>query len=103
MWDEDTTRQFSPADGEPPPPGRTLDDLCGLVESLCGEVARFRARVEEGLLDTTPLAETLEAVRGEVRGVAARLAALGAAVAEVTRAARRIERKVNGISIACSE
>lgn len=103
MSNEDTTRQFSTEGGGQGQPGRTLDDLFRLVEALAGEFTEFRGRVETRLLNTTPLSETLEAVRADVRGVAEQQDTLAREVAEIAKAARRIESKVNGISIDFSE
>jgi len=102
MSNEDTTRQFPPAGGGQQP-GRTLDDLFQLMESLRGEFTEFRARVEARLLNTTLLSETLNAVRADVRAVAERQDPLEQDVAEIAKASRRIESKVNGISIDFSE
>jgi chromosome segregation ATPase len=110
MSDEDTTtREFSP-EGDQEQHGRTLDDLFSLVESLRGEFTEFRDRVEVRLLRTTPLSETLEVVRADVASVAQQqhtlrneVSEISKAVAEIAKGNRRIENKVNGISIDLSE
>lgn len=116
MPDADTTTQFS-REGDGPQPGRTLDDLFGLVESLRGEFAEFRERVEIRLLGTTPLSEMIDAIRADVGIVAERQNAFGKEVAEIAKAvteltkatseiakgSRRIESKVNGIAIDFAE
>jgi chromosome segregation ATPase len=116
MSDEDTTRQFS-SPGDKPQQGQTLDDLFSLVRSLRGEFTEFRDRVEVCLLSTTPLSETLEAVRAGVGTVAERqgtlhnevsetrkeVAEIAKAVTEIAKGSRRIESKVNGISIDFAE
>lgn len=144
MHDEDTTEQLSPGGGRQQR-GRTLDDLFSLVQSLRGEFTEFSDKVEVRLLRTTPLSETLEAVRADVGIVAERqdtlrievaeirtevaeirtevaavrteltevrtevaavrteVAEIARAVTEIAKASRRIESKVNGISIDFSE
>lgn len=109
MSDADTTRQFSD-EGDQRPEGRTLNDLFFLVESLGGEFTEFRDKVEVRLLRTTPLSETLETVRGNVAAVAEHqdtlrndVAEIAKVIAEIAKGSRRIESKVNGISIDFSE
>jgi methyl-accepting chemotaxis protein len=112
MSDEDTTKQFSP-EVDRQPQGRTLDDLFSLVQSLRGEFTEFRDRVEGRL----PLSKTLDEVRADVGTIAEMLVTLRNEVAEIAKAVteitktiteiakgnRRIESKVNGISIDFSE
>jgi len=109
MSDQDTTRKFSPEDDQQQQ-GHTLDDLFSLVQSLRYEFTEFRDKVEVRLLRTTPLSETLEAVQADVRTVAERQDTLRNEVSEISKTAseiakgnRRIENKVNGISIDFSE
>ena len=93
MSDEDTTRQFSP-EGDGQQQGRTLDDLFSLVQSLRGEFMEFRDRVEVRLLRTTPMSETLEAVRADVRLVAERQDTLRNEVAEIRNEVGEIRNEV---------
>src|SRR5206468_2305846 len=92
MSDEDTTRQFSPEGyGQQ---GRKLDDLFSLVQSLRGEFTEFRDRVEVRLLRTTPMSETLEAVRADVRLVAERQDTLRNEVVEIRNEVGEIRNEV---------
>ncbi len=75
-----------------------------------GEFTEFRYRVEVRLLSTTPLSETLDVVRAEVGTIAERqdtvrseVAEIAKAVTEIAKVNRRIESKINGISIDFSE
>lgn len=109
MSEEDTTREFSSV-GDRQEQRRTLDDLFSLVDSLRSEFTEFQDRVEVRLLKTTPLSETLEAVRADVGTVAERqdmlrneVSEISKAVSEIVKGNRRIENKINGISIDFSE
>jgi hypothetical protein len=98
-------------------PNRTLDNLFSLVELLRGELTDFRAeftefrdRVEVRLLSTTPLGETVDLVRADIAVLAERQTTLSTEMsgiaktnAEIAKASRRIESKVNGISIDFAE
>lgn len=123
MSDQDITRQF-PAESDQQPDARTLDTLFELVESLRNDFTAFRDRVEPRLLATTPLSETLEAIRLDVGVIGERHDTLANNVGEITKTVaaltttaveltkvtseiakgnRRIESKVNGISIDFAE
>ncbi len=123
MSDEDTKRQF-PREGDEHPNARSLDALFELIESLRKEFTEFREKAETRLLNTTPLSETLEAIRVDVGTIGERQDTLGKHVAEIAKTVselgspvteltrvtseiakgnRRIESKVNGISIDFAE
>jgi archaellum component FlaC len=66
---EDTTKRLgATGNGD----GRTIDDLFEMMQSFRAEFVEFRDKVEARLLSTTPLSETLEALRVEVRGLSER-------------------------------
>ena len=127
--DEETTKRLSPETSEGD--GRTIDDLFrlvqssfdflrGRIESLEGEFRAhrvefeahraefvdFRDKVDSRLLKmTTPLSETLEAIRVEVRQVgerqenfAARQDAFAVELADLKRIVRKIDHKLGGLS-----
>jgi hypothetical protein len=95
MSDEETTREFS-SENDRQQPGRTLDALFSLVESLRNEFTEFRDKIEVRLLRTTPLSETLDAVRADVATIAERQDTLSKTVNEIAKGTRRIENKING-------
>ena len=120
--DEETTKRLSPetSEGE----GRTIDDLFrlvqssfdflrGRIESLEGEFRAhrvefeahraefvdFRDKVDSRLLKmTTPLSETLEAIRVEVRQVGERQDVFAVEFADLKRIVRKIDHKLGGLS-----
>ena len=120
--DEETTKRLSPETSEGS--GRTIDDLFRLVQSSFdflrgrieslegefrahrvefeahrGEFVDFRDKVDSRLLKmTTPLSETLEAIRVEVRQVGARQDAFAVELADLKRIVRKIDHKLGGLS-----
>ena len=120
--DEETTKRLSPETSEGD--GRTIDDLFrlvqssfdflrGRIESLEGEFRAhrvefeahraefidFRDKVDSRLLKmTTPLSETLEAIRVEVRQVGERQDAFTVELADLKRIVRKIDHKLGGRS-----
>lgn len=112
-----TSTANSPPEATDRKKGHTYDDLFRLLESLRGEFRELRVSVAECSPLTSPLSETLEAVRADVGTVDLRLKAFGVeaseirnavsettkVVAEIAKACRRIESKVNGVAIDCAE
>ena len=120
--DEETTKRLSPETSEGD--GRTIDDLFRLVQSSFdflrgrieslegefrahrvefeahrGEFVDFRDKVDSRLLKmTTPLSETLEAIRVEVRQVGERQDAFAVELADLKRIVRKIDHKLGGLS-----
>ena len=115
--DETTKRLSSEASAEV---GHTIEDVFQLVVSMNDQLIRledrfeahraefieFRDKVDSRLLKmTTPLSETLEAIRVEVRQVgerqenfAARQDAFAVELADLKRIVRKIDHKLGGLS-----
>ena len=115
--DETTKRLSSEASAEV---GHTIEDVFQLVVSMNDQLIRledrfeahrtefieFRDKVDSRLLKmTTPLSETLEAIRVEVRQVgerqesfAARQDAFAVEFADLKRIVRKIDHKLGGLS-----
>jgi len=115
--DETTKRLSSEASAEV---GHTIEDVFQLVVSMNDRLIRledrfeahraefleFRDKVDSRLLKlTTPLSETLEAIRVEVRQVgerqdsfAARQDAFAVELADLKRIVRKIDHKLGGLS-----
>ena len=115
--DETTKRLSSEASAEV---GHTIEDVFRLVVSMNdrlikledrfeahrAEFVEFRDKVDSRLLKlTTPLSETLEAIRVEVRQVgerqdsfAARQEAFAVELADLKRIVRKIDHKLGGLS-----
>jgi septal ring factor EnvC (AmiA/AmiB activator) len=102
---EDPTRRFESAGNGG---GRTLDDLFEMMQSLRNdfdalrtEFTAFRDKVDARLLKiTTPLSETLEAIRVDIRAVtesqdasARETAEMRSDIADIKKVNRRIETK----------
>ena len=108
--DETTKRLSSEASAEV---GHTIEDVFQLVVSMNDRLIRledrfeahraefleFRDKVDSRLLKlTTPLSETLEAIRVEVRQVGARQDAFAVELADLKRIVRKIDHKLGGLS-----
>jgi len=114
---DETKRLSSEASAEG---GHTIEDVFRLVVSINDRLIRledrfethrtefeahraefveFRDKVDSRLLKmTTPLSETLEALRGEVRQVAERQDAFAVELADLKRIVRKIDHKLGGLS-----
>lgn len=115
--DETTKRLSSEASAEG---GHTIEDVFRLVVSMNDRLIRledrfethraefeahraefveFRDKVDSRLLKmTTPLSETLEAIRGELRQVAERQDAFAVELTDLKRIVRKIDHKLGGLS-----
>ena len=108
--DETTKRLSSEASAEV---GHTIEDVFQLAVSINDRLIRledrfeahraefveFRDKVDSRLLKmTTPLSETLEAIRVEVRQVGARQDAFAVELADLKRIVRKIDHKLGGLS-----
>ena len=108
--DETTKRLSSEASAEV---GHTIEDVFQLVVSMNDRLIRledrfeahraefveFRDKVDSRLLKlTTPLSETLEAIRVEVRQVGERQDAFAVELADLKRIVRKIDHKLGGLS-----
>ena len=104
--DETTKRLSSEASAEG---GHTIEDVFRLVVSISDRLAgledrsevhraefvEFRDKVDSRLLKmTTPLSETLEAIRGDIRQIKERQDAFAAELSEVKRIVRKIDYTV---------
>src|SRR5437016_11234945 len=104
--DETTKRLSSEASAEV---GHTIEDVFQLAVSMNDRLIRledrfeahraefveFRDKVDSRLLKmTTPLSETLEAIRGDIRQVRERQDAFAAELSEVKRIMRKIDYTV---------
>ena len=93
--------------------GHTIEDVFQLAVSINDRLIRledrfeahraefveFRDKVDSRLLKlTTPLSETLEAIRVEVRQVGARQDAFAVELADLKRIVRKIDHKLGGLS-----
>ncbi len=115
---DETTKRLSPEASKEV--GHTIEDVFQLVVSMNDRLIRledrfeahraefleFRDKVDSRLLKlTTPLSETLEAIRVEVRQVgerqdsfAARQDAFAVELADLKRIVRKIDHKLGGLS-----
>ena len=115
---DETTKRLSPEASKEV--GHTIEDVFQLVVSMNDRLIRledrfeahraefleFRDKVDSRLLKlTTPLSETLETIRVEVRQVgerqdsfAARLEAFAVELADLKRIVRKIDHKLGGLS-----
>ena len=108
--DEKTKRLSSEASAEV---GHTIEDVFQLAVSMNDRLIRledrfeahraefveFRDKVDSRLLKlTTPLSETLEAIRVEVRQVGERQDVFAVELADVKRIVRKIDHKLGGLS-----
>jgi len=115
---DETTKRLSPEASKEV--GHTIEDVFQLVVSMNDRLIRledrfeahraefleFRDKVDSRLLKlTTPLSETLEAIRVEVRQVgerqdsfAARQEAFAVELADLKRIVRKIDHKLGGLS-----
>jgi len=108
--DETTKRLSSEASAEV---GHTIEDVFQLVVSMNDRLIRledrfeahraefleFRDKVDSRLLKlTTPLSETLETIRVEVRQVGERQDAFAVELADLKRIVRKIDHKLGGLS-----
>jgi len=115
---DETTKRLSPEASKEV--GHTIEDVFQLVVSMNDRLIRledrfeahraefleFRDKVDSRLLKlTTPLSETLETIRVEVRQVgerqdsfAARQEAFAAELADLKRIVRKIDHKLGGLS-----
>ena len=108
--DETTKRLSSEASAEV---GHTIEDVFQLAVSINDRLIRledrfeahraefveFRDKVDSRLLKlTTPLSETLEAIRVEVRQVGERQDVFAVELADVKRIVRKIDHKLGGLS-----
>ena len=108
--DETTKRLSSEASAEV---GHTIEDVFQLVVSMNDQLIRledrfeahraefveFRDKVDSRLLKlTTPLSETLEAIRVEVRQVGERQDVFAMELADLKRIVRKIDHKLGGLS-----
>ena len=108
--DETTKRLSSEASAEV---GHTIEDVFQLAVSMNDRLIRledrfeahraefveFRDKVDSRLLKlTTPLSETLEAIRVEVRQVGERQDVFAVELADVKRIVRKIDHKLGGLS-----
>ena len=108
--DETTKRLSSEASAEV---GHTIEDVFQLVVSMNDRLMRledrfelhraefveFRDKVDSRLLKlTTPLSETLEAIRVEVRQVGERQDVFAVELADLKRIVRKIDHKLGGLS-----
>jgi len=108
--DETTKRLSSEASAEV---GHTIEDVFQLAVSINDRLIRledrfeahraefveFRDKVDSRLLKlTTPLSETLEAIRVEVRQVGERQDVFAMELADLKRIVRKIDHKLGGLS-----
>jgi len=108
---DETTKRLSPEASKEV--GHTIEDVFQLVVSMNDRLIRledrfeahraefleFRDKVDSRLLKlTTPLSETLEAIRVEVRQVGERQDAFAVELADLKRIVRKIDHKLGGLS-----
>src|SRR5207253_5580402 len=109
--DEETTKRLSSQVSAEV--GHTIEDVFQLVVSMNDQLIRledrfeahrtefieFRDKVDSRLLKmTTPLSETLEAIRVEVRQVRERQDVFAVELADLKRIVRKIDHKLGGLS-----
>jgi len=108
---DETTKRLSPEASKEV--GHTIEDVFQLVVSMNDRLIRledrfeahraefleFRDKVDSRLLKlTTPLSETLETIRVEVRQVGERQDAFTVELADLKRIVRKIDHKLGGLS-----
>ena len=110
MTPEDEPTKRFPSASEGGDDNHTLGELFKLVQSMNGELKSLRADFEQYKIRTTPVSETLEAIRVEVKAIAERqdgfgkeMAEMRGEMAEMKKVIRRVETKLDGFSLLLPE